>query len=116
MLPWHQYLFGVLLIVAGFNHFRVPKIYERIMPPYIPAASTLVLLSGIIEMVLGLMLLNPDTQSYAAWGIIVMLLVFLTVHVQMLTDENASLKLPRWILMLRIPLQFGLIYWAYLYS
>lgn len=116
MLPWHQYLLGVLLVIAGFNHFRVPKIYERIMPPYFPAASTMVLISGIAEMVLGLMLLNKDTQTYAAWGIIAMLLVFFTVHIHMLQHKNASLKLPKWLLILRIPLQFILIYWAYLYT
>lgn len=116
MLPWHQYLLGALLVVAGFNHFRVPKFYERIMPPYVPATSTMVLLSGIFEMVFGLMLLNKDTQSYAAWGIIAMLLVFLTVHLHMLQNENVALKLPKWILVLRIPLQFGLIYWAYCYT
>ncbi|PKA83686.1 putative membrane protein [Ulvibacter sp. MAR_2010_11] len=115
MLPWHQYLLGALLVVAGFNHFRVPKVYERIMPSYIPAHSTMVLLSGIAEMVLGLMLLNQKTQTFAAWGIITMLLVFLTVHFYMLQNEKASLKLPKWILVLRVPLQFVLIYWVYQY-
>ncbi|MCW8982387.1 MULTISPECIES: MauE/DoxX family redox-associated membrane protein [Altibacter] len=115
MLPWHQYLLGFLLLIAGFNHFRSPKIYERIMPPYLPATSTMVLVSGIAEMVLGLMLLNPDTQIYAAWGIIVMLLLFLSVHIHMLQNEKAALKLPKWVLWLRIPLQFVLMYWAYQY-
>ncbi|HBY67400.1 MAG TPA: hypothetical protein DEG69_06370 [Flavobacteriaceae bacterium] len=114
-LPWHQYLMGVLYILAGINHFRKPKMYERIMPPYIPAHSTMVLLSGIAEMIFGLMLLNKDTQTIAAWGIIAMLIVFFTVHIYMLQNERASMKLPKWALILRIPLQFALIYWAYLY-
>ena len=114
-LPWHQYLMGVLYILAGINHFRKPKMYERIMPPYIPAHSTMVLLSGIAEMVFGLMLLNKDTQTIAAWAIISMLIVFFTVHIYMLQDERAAMKLPKWALILRIPLQFALIYWAYLY-
>ena len=115
MFPWHQYVFGVLFIVGGFYHFHKPKIYERIMPPYIPMHSTMVLISGIAEMVLGLMLLSKETQSYAAICIIVMLLVFLPVHIFMLQDKNASLKLPKWLLVLRIPLQFALMYWAYWY-
>ncbi len=116
MFPWHQYLMGVLLLLAGFNHFRTPNIYERIMPPYIPAHNTMVLLSGIFEMVLGLMLLNKDTQSIAAWGIIIMLFIFFPVHIYMLQNEKASLKLPKWVLILRFLLQFGLIYWGYLYT
>jgi len=115
MLPWHQYLMGVLFVLAGANHFRKPKIYERIIPPFIPAQSTMVLLSGVAEMVLGLMLLNKDTQAIAAWGIIIMLVAFIPAHVFMLQDERASLKLPKWVLILRVFLQFALMYWAYLY-
>jgi len=115
MLTWHQYLIGVLLVLAGANHFRKPKIYERIIPPYLPAHATLVLLSGIIEMILGFMILNPNTEIAAAWSIIVMLILFLPIHIYMLQNEEASMQLPRWVLLLRIPLQFVLIYWAYQY-
>ncbi|WP_203293223.1 DoxX family protein [Luteirhabdus pelagi] len=115
MLPWHQYLMGVLLVLAGVNHFRNPKLYKRIMPPYIPAHSTMVTLSGIAEMILGFMLMNADTQTIAAWGIIVMLIVFIPVHIYMLQDEKAAMKLPKWVLWLRLPLQFALMYWAFQY-
>lgn len=115
MLPWHQYVLGVLYVIAGMNHFRKPKLYERIMPPYIPAHKEMVLLSGIAEMILGFLIMNKDTQTFAAWAIIGMLAVFLTVHFHMLKDERASLKLPKWVLVARIPLQFALMYWAYQY-
>ncbi|MCB0452460.1 MAG: hypothetical protein KDC94_06100 [Aequorivita sp.] len=116
MLPWHQYLIGVLFVLAGMNHFRKPKLYERIMPPYIPAHSAMVMLSGFVEMILGFMIMNKNTQSEAAWGIIIMLVAFLPVHIYMLQNERAAMKLPKWVLLLRLPLQFGLMYWAYLYS
>ena len=116
MLPWHQYLIGVLFVLAGMNHFRKPKLYERIMPPYIPAHSAMVMLSGFVEMILGLMIMNKNTQSEAAWGIIIMLVAFLPVHIYMLQNERAAMKLPKWVLILRLPLQFGLMYWAYLYT
>ena len=115
MLPWHQYLLGVIFIVAGFMHFQKPKIYEKIMPPYIPAHKSMVILSGVLEMILGFMLLNLDTQVIAAWGIMILLVLFLPIHLYMLQEEKASLKLPKWVLVLRIPLQFALIYWAYHY-
>ncbi|MGO3183296.1 MAG: DoxX family protein [Aequorivita sp.] len=116
MLPWHQYLMGVLFVLAGMNHFRKPKMYERIMPSYIPAHNTMVLVSGIAEMILGFMLMNKNSQATAAWLIIIMLIVFIPVHIYMLQDEKAAMKLPKWVLILRIPLQFALIYWAYLYT
>lgn len=115
MLPWHQYLMGILLVLAGMNHFRKPKLYERIVPSYIPAAGTVVMLSGVLEMVLGFMLMNKNSQTEAAWGIIIMLILFIPVHIYMLQNEKASLKLPKWVLILRLPLQLALIFWAYQY-
>ncbi|MBK5214768.1 MAG: hypothetical protein JJE55_14035 [Flavobacteriaceae bacterium] len=116
MLPWHQYLMGVLIVLAGMNHFRKPKLYESIIPPYIPAHSTMVMVSGIVEMALGFMLMNKNSQEVAAWGIIAMLIIFIPVHIYMLQDEKAAMKMPKWVLILRLPLQFGLMYWAYLYT
>ena len=107
---------GVLYILAGMNHFRKPKIYERIIPPYLPAHNTLVVLSGIAEMILGFMILNKNTQQEGAWGIIVMLILFIPVHIYMLQNEKAAMRLPKWLLILRLPLQFALMYWAYLYT
>lgn len=116
MLPWHQYLLGALLVLAGVNHFRKPKLYERIMPPYIPQHSTMVMLSGIAEMILGFMLLTPSSQNMAAWGIIIMLILYLPIHFFMLRVKEASLKLPKWLLIFRIPLQFVIMYWVYQYT
>lgn len=107
---------AVLYILAGINHFRKPKLYESIMPPYIPAHKSMVILSGIAEMVLGLMLLIPENQHIAAWGIILMLTLFFTVHIYMLQEEKAAMKLPKWVLFLRIPLQIVLMFWAYQYT
>ena len=115
MIEWHQYLLGFIFVIAGFFHFQKPQLYLKIMPPYLPAHSSLVLISGALEMILGLMLLNPRTQGLAAWGIIGLLLLFFTVHIHMLRNPEASLNLPKWVLLLRIPLQFGLMYWVYQY-
>jgi uncharacterized membrane protein len=115
MYPWHQYLLGLLLVVGGVTHFTKSHLYERIIPPYIPAHKTVVLASGIVEMILGLMLLSNETQTIASWGIITILILFFPVHIYMLQDERATLKLPKWVLVLRIPLQIGLLYWAYQY-
>lgn len=115
MLPIDQYILGIIMVVAGIAHFKKTDLYLRIMPDYLPAHKTLVLLSGIVEMILGLMLLNPDTQTIAAWGIIALMVIFLPVHIHMIRDKEASLNLPNWFLWLRIPLQFGLMYWAYQY-
>tara|TARA_R110002020_G_scaffold387546_1_gene598331 strand:+ start:138988 stop:139317 length:330 start_codon:yes stop_codon:yes gene_type:complete len=105
---------AVMYIVAGIVHFIKPRTYMRIMPRYLPNHKVLVFLSGLAEITLGVCLCFPETKDIAIWGIIAMLIVFLTVHFYMLTPE-ANIKLPKWLLVLRLPLQLGLMYWAYSY-
>lgn len=85
------------------------------MPRYLPNHKALVTLSGIAEILLGIGLCNAFTKTWSIYGIITMLLVFLSVHFYMLSGEKASAGIPKWILILRVPLQFVLIYWAYSY-
>lgn len=113
--PWHLYLMVGMYILAGVMHFIKPKIYMRIMPHYLPAHKTLVYLSGVAEIALGIALVYPPTKTLAIYGIIAMLVVFLLVHVYMITHKKASAGIPKWILISRIPLQFGLMYWAFTY-
>lgn len=104
-----------MYIVAGTMHFIFPKAYMRIMPRYLPNHKLLVYLSGLVEVVLGVGLCFSTTKNLSIYGIIGMLVVFLLVHFYMLSNEKASAGIPKWVLILRIPLQFGLMYWAYWY-
>ncbi len=113
--PWHFYIMALLYVFAGTMHFVRPKMYMRIMPKYLPAHKFLVISSGIIEIILGAALCYTPTKKLAIYGIVVMLGVFLTVHFYMLIEKNASMNLPKWLLLLRIPLQFVLMYWAFSY-
>jgi uncharacterized membrane protein len=106
---------AAMYIFAGIMHFVKPKAYIRIMPRYLPNHKMLVYASGIAEILLGFGLCFPVTKNLSIYGIIVMLLVFLLVHFYMLSGEKASAGIPKWILILRIPLQFGLMYWAWWY-
>lgn len=113
--PWHLYVMATLYIAAGINHFLKPKMYLRIMPIYLPNHKLLVFLSGIAEIFLGIMLCIPLAKNISLIFIIIMLIVFLLVHFYMLSSKKASAGLPKWLLILRIPIQFLLIYWAYSY-
>ena len=113
--PWHLYIMAVLYIAAGINHFIKPKIYLRILPNYLPNHRLLVALSGLSEIILGIMVCIPFLKNIAIILIILMLFVFLSVHFYMLSSKKASAGLPKWLLVLRIPMQFALMYWAYSY-
>jgi len=113
--PWHLYLMAAIYVLAGLNHFRSPKIYLRIMPRYLPKHKLLVALSGMFEIALGVGLLFDATRDISVYGIILMLAVFLLVHFYMLSSKKASAGFPKWALLIRLPLQFVLMYWAWIY-
>ncbi|WP_299439626.1 MauE/DoxX family redox-associated membrane protein [uncultured Aquimarina sp.] len=114
-MNWHLYILSAIFIIAGIFHLIKPKAFMRIMPLYIPYHRQLVYLSGIAEIVAGLGLLFSQTRFFSLWTMIGMLILFFPVHIHMLVNKKASLKLPKPVLFFRLLLQFGLIYWVHLY-
>ena len=104
---------GGLYILLGFAHFTHTGFYRPLMPQFLPAHVLLIYLSGLAEIILGLGVFFPLTRNYALWGIMLLLTLFLIIHVNMLFPGN-HLGVSLWLLWLRIPLQFLLIYWAYI--
>ncbi len=113
--PWHLAFMALLYILAGILHFVFPKMYQRIMPPWIPGKRAAVYFSGILEIILGGALFFSGSRTPALYGIVGLLLLFMPVHIHMLRDKHAGMGLPAWFLWLRLPLQGLLIYWALLY-
>lgn len=113
--PWHLYLMVGIYVFMGVMHFLKPKAFMRIMPKYLPNHRALVYISGAFEIGLAISLGFPKSRVYAIYAIIAMLVVFLLIHFYMLSSEKASAGFPKWLLILRIPIQFGLMYWAYFY-
>ena len=114
-LPCHLYLMALLYVLAGVNHFRTPRIYIKIIPPFFFNPKLLNIASGAAEIFLGIFLCIPRMSPFAAWGIIVLLFAVFPANVYMLTNPKASLGLPKWVLLLRLPMQLALMAWAYLY-
>ncbi|RZJ70900.1 DoxX family membrane protein [Flavobacterium sp.] len=113
---WHLYLMAGLYILAGLNHFRKPRLYARMIPDYLPNPKLLNILSGIAEISLGIGLCIPAVSRYSAVGIIVLLIAIFPANVYMLTNESAALGLPKWVRLVRLPLQLLLIAWAWQYT
>src|ERR1700744_5949042 len=103
--------------VAGVNHFYNPRSYYRIIPHYIPYPILVNILAGCFELLFALLLIFPKTRSLAAWGIILMLIAFLPVHINMIGDAPLKLgnltvtPLLAWIRL--VVLQPFLILWAW---
>jgi uncharacterized membrane protein len=105
-------------LYAGVNHFRNPASYIHIIPHYIPFPVFINSLSGLLEILFGLLLIFKKTRPFAAVGISLLLIAFLPVHIQMIIDAPFKLgtftvtPLVAW---LRLALQPLLILWAWWY-
>lgn len=106
---WIQSTFYV---AAGINHFWHTGFYVHLMPDHYTHPALLVQLSGIAEILGGLGLLVPATRRLAAWGIVLMLIVYLDVHFWMVHHPERFPEMPPWLLWARIPFQFVLMAWA----
>lgn len=102
--------------VAGLNHFVQPEFYLQMMPPYLPFPEALNFLSGAAESVLGLLLLFGATRRWAAWGIILLLIAIFPANLYMYQSGGAQFGVSDLALLLRLPMQFVLIWWAWLYT
>jgi len=107
-------LFGALLIIAGINHFISPEFYDKLIPDYLPKLPVNYSV-GILEIILGIGVLIPRYRSYFAFGIVILMCLFLPVHIWDITRDNPAVGSHN-AAMVRLSFQFVLIYWAWFIS
>jgi len=103
--------FAAILILAGFNHFINPKIYSPFIPDWMPLILTNIL-TGIVELGLGIGLLFKKYRKQAAFGVFLLMIAFLPLHFIDVFKDHPAIG-SKTVAMIRLPLQFVLIYWAW---
>jgi uncharacterized membrane protein len=111
-----KYILAVSFGLAGINHFVNPAFYLKMMPPYLPAHLFLIYLSGVLEIVLGVMLLMPKFSQLAAWGLIALLIAVFPANVYMAMNAGIFPQFSQTALYLRLPLQIVLIAWTFWFT
>lgn len=108
---WLRNILGVLMTLAGIQHFRDPAMYAPIIPDGLPK-ELVTYLSGAVEILLGIGLFFQRSRSVASIGVLILMIAFLPLHVaDVFRDQPAvGSKLLAYI---RLPLQFVLIGWAW---
>jgi uncharacterized membrane protein len=106
-------LLGLTFIAAGALHFARPRMYEAIMPRYLPAHRELVYASGVAEIAGGAGVLYPRTRRAAGWWLIATLLAIFPANVEMAVHAERFERFPPAALWARLPLQGLLIAWAW---
>ena len=106
------FLMAGLYIFAGISHFRNPTFFLKITPPWVPAPEKVNILVGIIEIVLGILVLYPPTRSIAIYGIIALLIAVFPANIY---HFQKAKKKGKHVLgtLIRLPIQGVLIWWAW---
>jgi len=111
-----KFVFALFFVVGGLMHFVKPDFYVAMMPDYLPLHLELVYVSGVAEVLLGVLLLIPKTQRLAAWGLILLLLAVFPANINMAVNADRFPDVPMFALLVRLPVQLFLIWWAWTYT
>ncbi|MET0637581.1 MAG: DoxX family protein [Chitinophagaceae bacterium] len=109
-------LMALLYLLAGLSHFLKPKMYEYIIPRWIPFRRFLVYFTGLWEMMAAVLLLVPVTRPVAAWSIIILLVLVFPANIKMAIDFKKKRHKYYWLTVLRLPVQVLLVWWAWMYT
>ena len=98
--------------------FSLFPFFVTIVPPIIHFKIEVVLISGFIEVILGVLLLFDQTRRLAAWGIILLLIAVFPANIYLYLSETAreALSISKDQALLRMPFQIPLIIIAYWHS
>ena len=105
-------LLCIFFIVAGIGHFIMPDFYIKMMPPYLPIPYTLIYLSGLAEIGLGLIGLFPSASYWARAGMIWLLMAVFPANLHMALNPQLFPEFSPYGLLIRLPFQVFFILWV----
>lgn len=109
-------LMASLYLIAGITHFTHTRFFEYAVPKILVYRRFIALASGGMEILIALGLWHPPTRSYTAVFLMFFLVAIYPANIVQINYYSQKYSLPRWILWaIRLPMQIGLIYWAYQY-
>ena len=110
------YLMGLFYIQIGIKHFTNMDWFMKIMPPYLPYHKELIYLSGIFEILFGVMLFFEKTRFLAGWGLILLLVAVFPANIYLAQTNGAAMGTSAAIAWGRLPFQIVFIALAYWHS
>ena len=112
--PGLRVLLSVAMIGIGIAHFVAPSDFASIIPRFLPAPVTLVLVSGVFEIAGGAGLLIPRVRRLASFGLVALYVAVFPANLNMALTGAAppGVHLSPVLLWARLPLQLVFIAWA----
>ena len=100
---------GAGIGAAGVMHFVRPEFFDAIVPPWLPPSQRFwTLISGVAELVVGVMLFVPRWRRSGAIALFVLLVAVYPANLYMTWDWRDRPAGERAVSWVRLPLQFVL--------
>lgn len=100
-----RFLFAIFMVYAGVQHFVKPDFYIPFVPSFLPFTKAIIYASGLVEVLLGLMLIIPKYVKMGALGIMLLMLLFLPIHIWDIFSDTPAIGSSQAAL-IRLPIQF----------
>ena len=106
---------SIFYVLVGIKHFIDPNFFLAIVPPYLPYHLELVYISGLFEILFGVMILFPKYRYWGSVGLILLLIavfpanIYLFQSVEAQKAIGATQEIATW----RLPVQGVFILVAY---
>ncbi|WP_045857984.1 DoxX family protein [Teredinibacter purpureus] len=106
---------GIAFIFFSIGHIVKTESMVEMLPIWVPFRQAVIYLTGLLEVVIGIALFIPKFQVNAAKSAIIVLVIFFPANIYA-AFNSIGLGGHQWgpiYLLIRVPLQFILIAWAY---
>ena len=112
------YFMSVCYTYAGVRHFIDPDFFLAIMPNYLSFHLEIVYLSGVAEILFGILLFFKKTRTFASYGLIVLLICVFPANIHLVESElsQSILNATKDQTIIRLPFQAFFILLAYWHS
>ena len=112
------YFMSISYTYVGVRHFIDPDFFLAIMPNYLPYHLEFVYLSGIAEISFGILLFFKKTRTFAAYGLIILLVCVFPANIHLVESElsQSILGATKSQTIIRLPFQILFISLAYWHS
>ncbi|HJT72867.1 MAG TPA: hypothetical protein VJ720_02590 [Chitinophaga sp.] len=107
---------AVMFVLIGIMHLVKPGKLTYMIEGWLPYATQLVLLSGVLEIILGIGLLFPAMKIYAAWGLMILLVLMFPANIYVAVKQlppPGGLPAKAWYTWSRLVFQPVYILWVW---
>ena len=81
---------SIFYVLVGIKHYIDPNFFLAIVPPYLPYHLELVYISGLFEILFGVMILFPKYRYWGSVGLILLLIAVFPANIYLFQSVEAQ--------------------------